>query len=52
MFVRRSMYTGNTATPLAICHDVGNATHGAHGSNKPQVSNELEVCHERAGRPF
>jgi hypothetical protein len=24
----------------------------AHGYNEPQVSNELEVCHERAGRLF
>jgi len=26
-----SMWIGNAATPLAICHDVVNATHGTHG---------------------
>jgi len=26
-----SMWIGNAATPLAICRDVGHATHGTHG---------------------
>jgi hypothetical protein len=29
-----SMWIGNAATPLAICRDVGNATHGTHGSQR------------------
>jgi hypothetical protein len=44
------MYLLNAATPLEICRDVGHATHGTTtGSDQPQVRNELDVCHERAG---
>jgi hypothetical protein len=32
------MYIDNAATPLAICHDVGIATHGAHGVQRNLTS--------------